>query len=157
MDNFRLSTASVSVKVLFTAFLLTMGVGYLAALANLYDKTEMTYQGIVKHYRGSEEELIYTKEFSELLEFSHVHLFSMPMMFLLLGGIFTLTSLREKLKRVVVVIPFAAMLLEIASAWLTRYVAAPFAGLMLLSGMLLGFSFLIMFFVPLHEMWFKRE
>ncbi|MFQ6091388.1 MAG: hypothetical protein ACE5OR_01700 [bacterium] len=157
MDNFRLSTAPASVKMLFTAFLLTMGIGYLVALANLYDKTEITYQGIVKHYQGAEEELVYTKELSELLELSHVHLLGMPMMFLLLGLIFALSSLSENLKGIIVVIPFAALLLEVSSVWLTRYVAAPFAGLMIFAGLLSGFSFLVLFLVPLWEMWFKKS
>jgi hypothetical protein len=41
----------------------------------------------------------------------------------------------------------------VSSFWLIRYVAAPFAALMMLSGMLLGICAFFMVAVPLYEMW----
>ena len=156
MQEFKLSAAKASTKILVTAFLIVMGLGYLMALVNVWSKTGFTYQGVVEHLCGSEEEMIYPKEFSELVESSHVHLFAHPPMFLLLGAILLFTSLSERLKKLLVPIPFIAIVLDIGSFWLTRYVAPGFAALTLFAGMLMGLSFLALFVIPLYEMWLRK-
>lgn len=125
-----------------------MALGYFMAIVNVRDKVGTSYQEVVEHFQEN--------TFSELVDASHVHLFGMPMMFALLGGIFLLTSVKENWKRLIVSIPFVAIVLDIGSFWLIRYVAPQFVILMIFSGMLMGTSFLVFFLVPIYEMWIKK-
>ena len=156
MEGFSLSEAKISAKLMVTGFLIVIALGYLMAVVNVWDKTHFTYQGIVVHSRGNEEEMIYPKLFSELVQTSHVHLLGHGPMFLLMTVILLFTSLGEKLKSILVLAPFIALILDMASLWLTRYVAAGFAGLTLVAGGLMGLSFLALFMIPLYEMWLKK-
>lgn len=153
LNEYRLSRARTSMKLLVTMFLICMALAYLMALFNTYDKTHFTYSGIVANYRGNEEELIYPKELPEMIEISHPHLLGMPMMFLLLCVILMFTSANESLKKGIVFLSFAAIILDVGSFWLTRYVAPQFAILMFLAGLLMGVCFLLLFIIPFWEMW----
>ncbi|MEE9543539.1 MAG: hypothetical protein V3V95_07135, partial [Thermodesulfobacteriota bacterium] len=59
--------------------------------------------------------------FATLVRVSHIHLFGLRMVFYLLGRIFILCDMPLRLKRIVVVIPFAAIALDIGSWWFTKY------------------------------------
>ncbi len=86
---------------------------------------------------------------------AHTHLQSLALIFLVLGGVFSLTSLNERLKVVILVLPFVSLLVDFGS----RFVAKYFPGivyLMMLSGAAIGILFAIMILVPLYEMWLKR-
>ncbi|MCK5527369.1 MAG: hypothetical protein KAJ05_09480 [Candidatus Latescibacteria bacterium] len=156
MQDFKLSTAKTSTKLLVTVFLLTMGLGYLMAMVNVGVQAGFTYQSVSEHMIGNEEEMIYPKEFASLVGTSHTHLFGHPPMFLLLGAIFLLTSVSEKFKKILLPIPFIAVVLDMGSLWLTRYVAPGFAYLTIFSGMVMGLSFFVLFVIPLYEMWLKK-
>jgi hypothetical protein len=157
MDKFRLSEAGSSIKLLVTTFLVMMTIAYLAALLNIYNKTGLTYNGIAEHYRGNEEELIYPMEFGDLISTSHTHLIGMTMMFMMLCTILMFTAVKETTKRRIVWFVFAAIFLDIAAIWLTRYVAPQFALLVILAGTLMGLCFLLLIVFPLRDMWSVRE
>ncbi|MFH1006156.1 MAG: hypothetical protein V1800_01475 [Candidatus Latescibacterota bacterium] len=156
MQDYKLTTAKTSTKLLVTAFLLMMGVGYLVAMINVYDQAGFTYKSVSEHMLGNEEEMIYPKEFASLVGTSHTHLFGHAPMFLLLGGIFLMTSVSEKFKKILLPTPFIAAVLDMSSLWLTRYVAAGFAYLTIFSGVVMGLCFFVLFVTPLYEMWLKK-
>jgi hypothetical protein len=64
--------------------------------------------------------------------------------------------LREWFKVVVVIIPFAAMFLDIGSWWLTHY-GAVFAFTVIGGGLLMSLSMPIQVIVPIYQMWSKRR
>jgi hypothetical protein len=151
MSNCSLRAIPLSLKILITCFLLVMVLGYAIALVNTYDKMGRGYEGIVTHIRGSAEGLAFPKEFSELVELSHSHLFGMSIMYIILGFILTLTSLREVYKGGIIALAFISLFFYNLSFWLIRYGAPFFAYLLIFSNLLLALSFLVFVFIPLLE------
>lgn len=145
----------MSFKVLVSLFLLTVGIGYLFGLINIYNNTGLTYTGVVTHYRGDLKELTVPPEFAfaKLIQEHHVHLFSLSMLFVLVGIVFTLTRLPEIVKAVFVALPFMGMLLDFTSFWLLVFVSPGFAFLAMAFGGLMGFAFFLIIGRPLYEMW----
>jgi hypothetical protein len=157
MNQFQLSGANTNIKLLFTFFLLCMALAYLVALVNVYDKTQFTYKGSVEHYVGNEEELIFPKEFSQMVEMSHPHLLGMSMMFLLLCTIFSFSSASDLLKKIIVISSFGTIFVDLGSTWLIRYVAPQFAIIMIVAGIAMALCFLLIFLISLKDMWITQK
>ena len=153
--KFHLQEAPLSLKVLFTAFLFLVSIGYTFGLLNIYNNTGFSYTGVVVHYRGSETEKDVPKEFAvaKLVQENHVHLFGLSMLFLLVGFIFSLTNLPEIIKCFFVAAPFLGMLLDFTSFWLLVFASPFFAWLSILFGSLMAISFFLLIGRPLYEMW----
>ncbi|MFQ5735755.1 MAG: hypothetical protein ACE5GY_02705 [Thermodesulfobacteriota bacterium] len=96
------------------------------------------------------------ESFGTLARVSHIHLFGTSIVFYLLGRIFILTELPPWLKRTVVVVPFAAIAMDIGSWWFTRYAAGVFAYIVIIGGALMGLSFAFQSIVSLYQIWFHR-
>jgi mono/diheme cytochrome c family protein len=86
---------------------------------------------------------------------AHTHLQSIGLIFLFLGTVFSFTSLEERWKVAIVVLPFAALLLDFGTRFLARYVAG-IVYLMMAAGALLGLSFAVMILYPLYDLWLKK-
>jgi len=91
-----------------------------------------------------------------LVRVSHIHLFGLTFIFFMVGSIFIHAYIRyEWMKIVIIVVPFMAIALDIASWYITKFYA-PFAYVVIGSGGLMGLSFAFQFFVSIHQMWFYR-
>jgi len=233
----RFSDISVSERILNTVFLFTIGVGYLAALANLYythqgldgkaglsiddvvisyhgghDQTRLgtAINGIMKTnlrylsdkdvilqwiHRGAEEQeynekiapilnrdcvlchtptinpslpdLTHYATVSEvahaggasiptLVRVSHIHLFGIAFILFFIGKIFLLCDLNVHIKRIAVVIPFAAMLLDVLSWFVTKEISS-FAYVVIFSGTLMGISMGLQIVLSIYQMWFYSK
>ncbi|VAV83202.1 hypothetical protein MNBD_DELTA01-1457 [hydrothermal vent metagenome] len=93
---------------------------------------------------------------SALVRLSHIHLLGMAILFYLLGRIFLLAELPPLLKRIAIIVPFAAILLDIGSWWFTKY-AYVFAYTVQGGGALMALSFAFQSFVSLYQMWFMKS
>lgn len=145
-------------KIILTMFIFNMALGYLLAILNIQMNIGMNYQSVVDHYRGNEALMIFPPEPGAIALTSHTHMSSMTMMFFLFGLPFFFTrTVPVWLKKFVIVDAFFAVIIANASFWLIRFVAAPWAVLMIISGMLLGFCAFFMVTIPLYEMWFKKK
>lgn len=158
----KLVTAEWSSKVIITLFLISVLFGYAVSLMDVYDKMGTTIQERVLRYRGQEEgedaasdELYFPMSFSQLVDLTHVHAFSLPMLMFIVGHIFQYltTSFSQRNKVIVLTVSFAAMLGFMLGPWLIRYVSGVFAWPLMLSNILMGLGLLIMLTVPLYEMW----
>jgi hypothetical protein len=230
----RFKDISVSERILNTVFLLTIGLGYLAALANMYythqgldGKAGLSVEDVVISYHGSstetrlgtaikgimepnlkfkgDQELILQwiqrgaeeTEYNEkiapifnrdcvlchtpsinpslpdltqyatvsevahaggasiptLVRVSHIHLFGIAFILFFIGKIFLLCDLNIYIKRVTVVIPFAAMLLDVVSWFITKSTPS-FAYIVVYSGALMGISMGLQILVSIYQMWF---
>lgn len=87
-----------------------------------------------------------------LVKASHVHLFCMAFLFFLVGKIFILSEINVRLKRIVVMVPFAAIGLDIVSWWAIRTYPV-FAYTVVIGGVLMGISFGFQVAVSLYQMW----
>ena len=235
----RFKDISVSERILNTVFLLTIGLGYLMALANLYythtgldGKPGLSIEDVVISYHGSNNQtrlgiaingimksnltdpgdkdviLQWIKngadkpEYNEkiapilnrdcvkchtpvinpalpdlthyatvsevahsggesiptLVRVSHIHLFGIAFILFFIGKIFLLCDINVYVKRVAVVIPFAAMLLDILSWFITKEISS-FAYVVVYSGALMGISMGFQILLSIYQMWFysKKE
>jgi hypothetical protein len=154
MQKYTLSSASQGIKVITTIFLLFMVPGLATNLLIAQAKTGWSYDGLIEYYRGVESG--YTKSYLELLETTHFHIFSMPVVFLILAHIFLMCSWSYRPKIIVVIISFLAVFAETCSPWLITYVSPKFAVLMIFSGVFIALSLLIYIVIPVYEMWFIK-
>lgn len=230
----RFKDISISERILNTVFLLTIGLGYLAALANLYythqgrdGKVGLSIDDVTIHYHGSKEqtrlgnaitgimepnlrhksdkdiildwiqngadELEYNEKIAPifnrdcvichtpainpsmpdltnysgvaevthsggasipaLIRVSHIHLFGIAFILFFIGKIFILCDINIYVKRIAVVIPFAAMLLDVLSWFITKSIPA-FSYVVVASGALMGLSMGLQILLSVYQMWF---
>jgi hypothetical protein len=236
-DYRRFRDISISERILNTAFLLTIGIGYLAALANMYythqgrdgkaglsiDDVMVAYHGshdqtrlgsaikgimepnlkfksdkdiILRWIQNGAEEQGYNERIAPILNrdcitchnptvnpslpdltnyagvaqvahaggatlpflirVSHIHLFGIAFILYFIGKIFLLCDMNVIVKRIAVVIPFAAMLLDVMSWFITKSFPA-FAYVVVASGALMGLSMGMQIVVSIYQMWFYSK
>jgi len=90
-----------------------------------------------------------------LARVSHIHLFGIAFILFLVGRIFILCEMPVMVKRVTVAIPFLAMLLDILS-WYATKVMPQFAWVVVISGALMGISFMMQIAISLYQMWLYK-
>lgn len=233
----RFYDISISERILNTIFLLTIGLGYLMALANMYythqgldGKAGLSIEDVVISYHGgnnqtrlgiaingimksnlrydSDKDVILQwihngadkPEYKEkvapilnrdcvichspsinpdlpdltqyltvselahvggvtlprLVRVSHIHLFGIAFILFFIGKIFILCDMNVYLKRIAVVIPFAAMLLDILSWFITKS-SPSFAYVVVYSGALMGLSMGLQILLSVYQMWFYTK
>jgi len=153
-EKYSLSRASQGIKIVTTIFLFFMVPGFVSNLLLSHAKTGWSYSGLIEYYRGLESG--YPKTYLELLETTHFHIFSMPVVFLILAHVFLMCSWSYRWKIGVVILSFFGIIIEISGPWLITYVSPQFGVLMVFSGIVLAISLLIYIFIPIYEMWFMR-
>ena len=87
---------------------------------------------------------------------AHTHIQSIGLIFLVLGSIFSFTSLKETTRTSVIVIPFAALLLDFGARFLAKY-NPELVFVIMVAGAVVGLSFAVMILYPLYEMWLKKR
>lgn len=151
--RFRLRDTDKQIRLVYTWFLLLMLAGFLFTFFWAHSMTDLTPAGIAAHYRGSDATFGEPMSFGQLAETTHFHLFTMPVVFLIMVHVLYLTMASQRLKLLTTWAAFLGVTLDLVSPWLITYVS-PFFVLSLLAGdfLMLG-SFFVMLAVPLHEMW----
>ncbi len=92
-----------------------------------FSKMGLTAASVVEYYLGSEERFLTPRSYQGLLEVSHFHLFAMGMLLLVLTHLALFVPVSPRAKAGLVVVPFAAALLDEGAGWLVRFVAPGFA------------------------------
>lgn len=90
-----------------------------------------------------------------LVKLSHIHLFGICLLLLAVGLIFRRAELPSLFKYTVILTPFAALLVDIASWFITKWDPV-YAYTVVISGALLGLGFGIQILVSLYQMWLWR-
>ncbi len=233
----RFKDISISERILNTVFLLTIGLGYIVALTNMYythqgrdGKPGLSIDDVMINYHGSDtqtrlgsaivgvmapnlkfksdQEVILRwihngadePEFNEkiapifnrdcvichspsinptlpdltqfkgatqvahaggatiptLIRISHIHLFGIAFILFFIGKIFLLCDINIYVKRVTVIIPFIAMLLDVLSWFITKSIPA-FAYVVVASGALMGVSMGLQILLSIYQMWFYKR
>ena len=80
-------------------------------------------------------------------------MFGIAFILYFIGRIFLLCDINVYTKRVAVVIPFVAMLLDVMSWFITKNIAQ-FAYVVVLSGALMGLSMGVQILLSIYQMWF---
>lgn len=149
MDNFRLSKAPLSMKLLFTSLLCIVGLIYISLLLNIYLVTNMKVAMISEGY-GSMEITELAEHAQQFLPFYVIFLFTLPTL------LFMFTSYSEKLKRVLAIFPFVVIVIDISSMWLIPYVSKSFSYVLWLAGTILATTFLLLFLLNMYDIWLRK-
>jgi len=151
--GFQLRTTSIETRVAYTCFLLLMlpALGTLVALS--IGRTGLSPQVVASYYRGGENEMSFPKTFWQLMEVSHFHLFTVPVVVLILSHLLYGTPLSVRSRIWMTAVAFAGALLDALGPWAVRYLAAGCAYLLILGWVLLGGGTLLMVLVTLIAMW----
>src|SRR5262245_33329568 len=157
MSTFSYRTSPTSLKLAVTAFLLLALLGLGVAGLQIYVRAGLTPQTTLAHFRGDEATMQYPQSFGMMVEISHAHAFTQPILALLLTLAFVATNAREWLKRVVVIVLFSGMVMELGVPWLVRYGPAWTVHLLLLTGVLIISGLIVSVAIPLYEMWWQHE
>lgn len=97
--------------------------------------------------------LVVAVSYRKLLEVTHFHLFTMPVVLLIVGHLFLATSLGERTKLVWMALGGGSVCLHIAAPWLVRYVSPALAWLYAVSGAALFASMSVLTLYPGVVMW----
>jgi len=90
-----------------------------------------------------------------LVRVSHIHLFGIAFILFFVGRIFILCEMKPMVKRVMVLVPFVAILLDILSWYITKVIPG-FSYVVVLAGGLMGLSLAGQILVSLYQMWFYK-
>jgi len=156
-QRFRLRDSDRHIRLLYTLFLLLMLTGFTFSFFWAHSMTGLSPQGVADHYRGSDTTFGEPMSFRELAEVTHFHLFTMPVVFMILVHVLYLTAVSHRIKVVTTWMAFGGVMLDLGSPWMITYVSPLFVLTMLAGDLLMTVSFLIMFGIPLYEMWALKQ
>jgi len=155
--RFRLRDTDRHIRLIYTLFLMTMLAAFLFSFFWAHSMTSLSPQRIADHYRGSDVTFGEPMSFRELAEITHFHLFTMPVVFLILIHVLYLTMAGSRIKTLTTHGAFIGVALDLVSPWLITYVSPAFALTMLTGDLLMTVTFAVMFAIPLYEMWFVKR
>ncbi|QSA95608.1 elongation factor-1 alpha [Methylococcus sp. EFPC2] len=93
---------------------------------------------------------------TQLTRVSHIHLFGIAFIFMFVGWIFGYAEYPKRLQLILIATPFAFLLIDILSWWLTKYIPV-FAWLTMLGGLGYSLASTVMIFTSLAQMWLPRN
>ena len=151
--RFRLRDTDRQIRLVYTWFLLIMLAGFIFTFVWAHDMTQLTPKGLVAHYRGSDANFGEPMSFGQLAETTHFHLFTMPVVFLIMVHVLYLTMASTFTKVATTWISFLGVTLDLVSPWLITYVSPIYVLTMLAGDVMMTVGFLVMFIIPMREMW----
>jgi len=90
-----------------------------------------------------------------LVRVSHIHLFGLTFIFFIMGLMYSHAYVRPVwFKCTVVALPFAALVVDVSSWYITK-VFHPFAWVVMLAGGLMGLCFAFMWVTTMYQLWFS--
>jgi hypothetical protein len=97
------------------------------------------------------------EQFVWLLRWTHIHLFGMNMIFILMGLVTLFLDMDGRLKSWLIVLPFVGVLVDIAAMWLKTYISEAFFWLHIPGGGLFAGIFFFVAVKALIQMWGKSS
>ena len=114
--NGCIETFPKELKLLITAFIIVLSVGFYTGLLFVSETSSNSPDGIEEQYLGNEEDLEanvmkFKKNEQQMLTLVHGHILSMSIIFFLTGLILVTTRLNHRLKLFLLVEPFISIIL----------------------------------------------
>ncbi len=163
----RLNRLPSSAKILITACVLSLAVGYGVALLQVQVRTHFHPNQTVSHFRGTPENTDDSVDGAEpiavpqsdmtLISVAHVHAFSQPVVLALMGFLFLWTGFSERWKIFWILLSFGGSLASNACPWLIRDVSPRFVGGLYAGGGAMFLSFVVMAISVLWTTWCDQE
>ncbi len=181
-SGFRLWNLGLAAKALYTAFCALTFLGVVSSALYYGDLVGTGTRGIRRYYAGELAEvattsaaadapaggpaievpddaerarppLIVAVTYRKLLEVTHFHLFTMPVVLLIVGHLFLATGLAERWKLTWIIAGSVSVAVHLATPWLVRYLGAGLAFLHALTGLGLTVSMSVLTLYPVLAMW----
>lgn len=151
-----------------------MAYAFFVSCANFYERTNFTPRNTVRHYSGNEEKsnndsnykynesllqegLYFPKSNKEIIEITHVHAFTIPLIIFVMSRILSMTLVRDWIKITIYSVAFAGIIMNLSGPWLVRFKSDVFSISLIASYFLLGICFTALISIPVYEMWFKPK
>jgi hypothetical protein len=177
---FPITRLSLEARVLYTGFLLFLVLGFVSSVWLYADSFGgLSGQGTAEYYRGGstaaapappaeaeggpalelpEETAVAApmrleKPARQVMETFHFHLFTVPVVLLIVGHLFMLTALSTRLKVGVITVASVATFVHLLAPLLVRFVGPQWGWLMPVSVVGAAVGWLPMLVWPLWEMW----
>ena len=122
-----------------------------------FQKMTLAPASVVAYYLGDEERFLSPRSVEGLTEVSHVHLFAMGMLLLVLTHLMLFVPLRSGTKAWLITVPFAAGLLDEGAGWLVRFVGPELAILKVAGFLLLQASLAALVVISLWSVFATRQ
>jgi hypothetical protein len=181
-SGFRLWNLGADAKTLYTAFCVLTFLGVVSSALYYRELVGVGTTGIRRYYAGENDEpeapptraepqptagpaievppeaqeahapIVVAVSYRKLLEVTHFHLFTMPVVLLIVGHLFLATGLSERAKRAWLIAGVVSVSLHLATPWLVR-AAAGLAPLHALSGIALTVTMSVLTLYPVAVMW----
>jgi len=150
--GFQLRSASLETRVAYTAFLVLTLMG-LATLIALSMRVGIAPGAIAAYYRGDGTEMSFPKTFWQLVEVSHFHLFSVPVVMLILSHLLFGTPTSARFRIIWTLVVFAGAFLEAVGPFAVRFVAGGFSYALIAGWLLLAVGGAVITIATLLSMW----
>jgi hypothetical protein len=151
--GFQLRGASLETRVAYTGFLVLTLPAAVTLVALSVGRMGVNPAAIATYYRGGESEMSFPKQFWQLLEVSHFHLFSVSVVVLILAHLLYATPVSLRAKVWLTAVTYAGAVLEIGGPWAVRYLWGGFAWLLLAGWTLLAVGIVAIIALSLVSMW----
>jgi hypothetical protein len=180
-SGFRLWNLGLDAKILYTTFCLLTLLGVLSSALYYGDLVGTGTRGIRRYYAGEGEAvsssaapaaatvgpaidvpdsvdaarapIVVPVTYRKLLEVTHFHLFTMPVVLLIVGHLFLATGLGDRAKRAWLIAAAVSVVAHLGTPWLVRYAGAGLAPLHALTGIALTLSMSVLTLYPVLAMW----
>ncbi len=152
-SGYRLGKTSLETRITYSAFLLLILPGIVTMLALSFGRIGTSPAAIAAFYRGGEGEMSVAKQVWELVETAHFHLFSIPVVLLILTHLLFATGCPPRLRLLISLSVWIGAVLEIACPFAVRYLGSGFVYPMLLGWGLLTAGMLASALFSLAALW----
>ena len=177
-SGFRLWNLGLESKVLYSAFCLLILLGVASSALYYGDLVGAGTRGIERYYAGrgdvapaapqattgpaidlpaeeagTGQPIVVAVTYRKLLEVTHFHLFTMPVVLLIVGHLFLATGLGARAKLLWIGAGAISVALHLATPWLVRYGSASLSPLHALSGLALTVTMSVLTVAPVVSMW----
>ena len=180
-SGFRLWNLGIEAKVLYTTFCVLTLFGIVSSALYYGDLVGAGTSGIKSYYAGEaprssppppaaaapgtgpaidvpEDEaghppIVVPMTYRKLLEVTHFHLFTMPVVLLIIGHLFLATSLGDRAKLLWLVGASCSVVGHLATPWIVRYAGGRVAFLHAITGTALTLTMSVLTIYPVLAMW----
>ncbi len=159
--NGLIVTLPKEIKLLIGAFVIVLSIGFYTGLLFVGETSSANPNGIEEQYLGNEDDenadiMRFKKSPQEMLTLVHNHILSMSIIFFLVGGLLSITKLNKKLKLFLIVEPFVSVVLTFGGLYLLWTGMLWMKYIVMLSGILMTFTFMTSTFIVLKQLFQKR-
>ena len=159
--NGRIETFPKELKLLITAFIIVLSVGFYTGLLFVSESYSNSPNGIEEQYLGNEEDLDakvmkFKKNEQQMLTLVHGHILSMSIIFFLTGLILVTTRLNLKLKLLLLIEPFISIILTFGGLYLLWKGILWMKYVVMISGTLMTLTFVASTLIIMTQLFKKK-